>query len=289
MDPKAVQEWTSCEVEEFKALFPKIQSKNAYERMELLAKRFPAKTMQQLSDQYVSVFVETLFVEEHGEPSSNDAIADLHDWYQTLEGDTHDTILDPSVETTLNQPSKQLVVEAAGNQEAVQMSYCQSMLKRRQGWTAEEHRMFLLGVQRFGRGEWKAISAYFVPSRTPTQLASHAQKYFKRLKQNELHDKRRRRSINDVNLVDHDQASLLLDQTGGTGADIRTHPSRKKSLGSATNRRHKNNKRGPPAVSTAHAPQDIMHYGQGSNNTINLASETVPNNQYNLHPNFAPF
>jgi hypothetical protein len=32
----------------------------------------------------------------------------------------------------------------------------------------------------YGRGQWKQISRYYVPSRTPTQVASHAQKHFLR-------------------------------------------------------------------------------------------------------------
>ncbi|MBA0593327.1 hypothetical protein Gorai_010276, partial [Gossypium raimondii] len=43
-------------------------------------------------------------------------------------------------------------------------------------WTEEEHRMFLLGLQKLGKGDWRGISRNYVISRTPTQVASHAQK-----------------------------------------------------------------------------------------------------------------
>ena len=40
---------------------------------------------------------------------------------------------------------------------------------------------FLEGLNAFGKGQWKQISKYYVPSRTPTQVASHAQKHFLRV------------------------------------------------------------------------------------------------------------
>ncbi|KAB1224228.1 Transcription factor DIVARICATA [Morella rubra] len=48
-------------------------------------------------------------------------------------------------------------------------------------WTEKEHRAFLVGIQTLGKGDWRGIAKNFVPTRTPTQVASHAQKYFLRL------------------------------------------------------------------------------------------------------------
>ncbi|CAK9139368.1 unnamed protein product [Ilex paraguariensis] len=55
--------------------------------------------------------------------------------------------------------------------------------QRRKGvpWTKEEHEKFLLGLDMFGKGDWRSISRNCVLSKTPTQVASHAQKYFIRL------------------------------------------------------------------------------------------------------------
>ncbi|CAH9084782.1 unnamed protein product [Cuscuta epithymum] len=73
--------------------------------------------------------------------------------------------------------------------------------ERRKGipWTEEEHRLFLLGLDKFGKGDWRSISRNYVVSRTPTQVASHAQKYFIRL--NSMNRDRRRSSIHDITSV----------------------------------------------------------------------------------------
>nr|CAB3454184.1 unnamed protein product [Digitaria exilis] len=203
MDPKATQEWTSCEAEEFKALFAELWNEKSCDRMEALAKRFPAKSIQQLRDKHDEVFVDMLFGEINGEPSGDYVTSDWHDWYKLLEGGAHDSVMGPLADTSLSEPSKQLLFEAVADQEDTQKSHCKSSRKRRQIWTAEEHRQFLHGVNHLGRGEWKFISMYFVPSRTPAQLASHAQKYFNRINKNEMDDTRQRHSINDIRLVNH--------------------------------------------------------------------------------------
>ncbi|XP_042502630.1 transcription factor SRM1-like [Macadamia integrifolia] len=94
--------------------------------------------------------------------------------------------------------------------------------ERRKGiaWTEEEHRLFLLGLDKYGKGDWRSISRNFVVSRTPTQVASHAQKYFIRL--NSMNKDRRRSSIHDITSVGNGEVSApqgpITGQTNGSSA-----------------------------------------------------------------------
>ncbi|XP_072980728.1 transcription factor KUA1-like [Typha angustifolia] len=63
-------------------------------------------------------------------------------------------------------------------------------------WSEEEHRFFLIGLEKLGKGDWRGISRNFVTTRTPIQVASHAQKFF--LRQSNLNKKNGRTSLLDV-------------------------------------------------------------------------------------------
>ncbi|CAH9092440.1 unnamed protein product [Cuscuta europaea] len=92
--------------------------------------------------------------------------------------------------------------------------------KRGVPWTEEEHKLFLLGLQKVGKGDWRGISRNFVKTRTPTQVASHAQKYF--LRRSNLNRRRRRRSsLFDITtdsvtpMLTEEQESLTENSTPG--------------------------------------------------------------------------
>ncbi|GER34753.1 MYB transcription factor [Striga asiatica] len=73
-----------------------------------------------------------------------------------------------------------------------------SSRERKKGvpWTEEEHRLFLIGLQKLGKGDWRGIARNYVISRTPTQVASHAQKYF--IRQSNVSRRKRRSSLFDI-------------------------------------------------------------------------------------------
>jgi len=80
------------------------------------------------------------------------------------------------------------------------------MRKRASPWSQKEHAAFLSGLDTFGKGEWKNISRHFVVTRTPTQVASHAQKYFIRIARK---TKGRRKSVFDsVEVTDENDIPL---------------------------------------------------------------------------------
>ncbi|KAL5735197.1 hypothetical protein ACOSP7_033058 [Xanthoceras sorbifolium] len=77
-------------------------------------------------------------------------------------------------------------------------------------WTRQEHSLFLIGLKKFGKGDWRSISRNVVVTRTPTQVASHAQKYF--LRHSSKKKERKRSSIHDITTVDTNSPTLPVDQ-----------------------------------------------------------------------------
>ncbi|CAL4955664.1 unnamed protein product [Urochloa decumbens] len=73
-------------------------------------------------------------------------------------------------------------------------------------WSEEEHRQFLAGLEKLGKGDWRGISRNYVTTRTPTQVASHAQKFF--LRQSSMGKKKRRSSLFDMVPICENNSSI---------------------------------------------------------------------------------
>ncbi|CAN4088189.1 unnamed protein product [Withania somnifera] len=97
-----------------------------------------------------------------------------------------------------NNESSKVVDEGYASADDAVPHHSGSGRERKRGvpWTEEEHKLFLLGLQKMGKGDWRGISRNFVKTRTPTQVASHAQKYF--LRRTNLNRRRRRSSLFDI-------------------------------------------------------------------------------------------
>lgn len=100
-------------------------------------------------------------------------------------------------------------------------------------WTEEEHRLFLVGLQKLGKGDWRGIARNYVLSRTPTQVASHAQKYF--IRQCSATRRKRRSSLfdmaPDIMAAEAPEDHFMLPPVaGGTDQSDHSHCSLKLSL-----------------------------------------------------------
>ncbi|CAG7871957.1 unnamed protein product [Brassica rapa] len=88
---------------------------------------------------------------------------------------------------------------------------CKPKLKQRRrkgiAWTPDEHSQFLIGLEKYGKGDWRSISRHLVVTRTPTQVASHAQKYFSRL--NSKTKNKTRQSIHDRDIGESSNTSAM--------------------------------------------------------------------------------
>ncbi|KAE8705769.1 Aldehyde oxidase 2 [Hibiscus syriacus] len=93
----------------------------------------------------------------------------------------------------------------------------QGNVERKKGtpWTLQEHKLFLYGLRKYGKGDWRSISRNVVNTRSSSQVASHAQKFYLRLHSGKK--ARKRSSIHDVTIIDYDVMKALVERNMTSG------------------------------------------------------------------------
>ncbi|KAL8210134.1 hypothetical protein R6Q57_006866 [Mikania cordata] len=116
------------------------------------------------------------------------------------------------VDSPGDTPDHNAAADGYGSEDFVAGSSSSRERKKGVPWTEEEHRMFLLGLQKLGKGDWRGIARNYVITRTPTQVASHAQKYF--IRQSNVSRRKRRSSLFDI-VADDSPDIHMMSSHGG--------------------------------------------------------------------------
>ncbi|CAL5052321.1 unnamed protein product [Urochloa decumbens] len=197
MDPRFNGEWSASEIQMVKSLIVRHNNNKSYtsnmtkrhsDIIDELQAMFPLKESHQVTNLYIELMVEmmqpmqngNLMNENFGMPVEDPATKNMEVLFGSLMMDMG--AMRKEVEALQRHPTSQ-----------------KQRQHTRRFWTKEEHRQFLYGLRACGRGNWKIISRNFVPNKTPVQISSHAQKYFRRIKNP---NNKQRFSINDVGLDD---------------------------------------------------------------------------------------
>ncbi|KAL5224774.1 hypothetical protein ABZP36_011413 [Zizania latifolia] len=221
MDPSfSGEEWTAYDLAQARSILARMNNaaaaaaagddtnSNGAILRELLV-LFPGKTTQQVIDLYVELTVGMAqqVAEQPNVDAANLVIPPTFEHANDNFGIVPELSM-PSMGVEMSAmniygPPAPVVIE---NQDEVnQLSSGQQAAPNnaRRFWTTDEHRLFLRGLRVYGRGDWKNISKYFVTTKTPVQVSSHAQKYFRRMESSAT--AKQRYSINDVGLDNADQ------------------------------------------------------------------------------------
>ncbi|CAN6204149.1 unnamed protein product [Urochloa humidicola] len=192
MDPKSNGEWSASEIMMVKSLITWQDTISSYNDnmdkkhiniVDELQAWFPWKEKHQITDLYANLMVEMKRTSNQCAATSNNRTT--HNFVMSTEDPARDNIN---------------VLRSYGTEEMGAMRQAEKAPRKQSAhnfWTTDEHKQFLHGLQVYGRSNWKEISKFSVKTRTPSQVSSHAQKYYRRL---ENTDNKQRYSINDVAL-----------------------------------------------------------------------------------------
>ncbi|CAN6305774.1 unnamed protein product [Urochloa humidicola] len=206
MDPRFREEWSASEIKTMKSLIARHNNNKNYtsnmtkthtDIIDELQAMFPLKEKHQVTNLYIELMVEMMLPLQSGNQHAAASNNPMNENFGML-------VEDPSTEINMEVLYGSLMMDMGGMRKEVEAPKRHpTPEKQRQHtkilWTKEEHRKFLYGLRAYGRGNWKIISRNLIPNKTPAQISSHAQKYFRRL---ENPNKKQRSSINDVGLYD---------------------------------------------------------------------------------------
>ncbi|KAJ8535442.1 hypothetical protein K7X08_023162 [Anisodus acutangulus] len=145
---------------------------------------------------------------------------------------------------------------------------CDQERKKGVPWTEEEHRRFLMGLEKHGKGNWRNISRNFVISKTPTQVASHAQKYY--LRQLAGGKDKRRPSIHDITTVNLTAIDLSLDNNKLLSSEKSNDEAALMAFGSSYSSSLDSLSRGRYGIDIANASSQQLHLHLQSTTTYQI-------------------
>ncbi|TMW82402.1 hypothetical protein EJD97_006025 [Solanum chilense] len=251
IDLSQTNRWTPEEKQVFENAFSRFNNLGSQTFFEFVASKFPHKSMEEMKNLYINLFKEAEM--ENSSINTTNVVDNSSD----KEANLNDTP-PPPVQITHSRPHRRGIP-----------------------WTEGEHSLFLMGLNKFGRGDWKSISRHYVVSKTPTQVASHAQKYFCRRTSKTPVD-RRRPSINDIQTVTVNSTRTTTTKTASNNNDQVGSSSRPFRYANYTFG-------GPTFANNSNGNFGIYHPGEASgSNSFIMKQNNNNNNNNNLHRPVSP-